>query len=179
MTYVVEKSRKGELPQTVGLKESLLSTFSTVPEDIRIVKMWINVNELSGNEELPMLRSFEPSYYVLGNQIDTEISFKMKLHLKSFLRFLFKWEDKEYLKFCLKIAIPQDLANSNNFRLFLKIYNQKYTPDTRVIDHLGPCFLYDLRQLHEIGGHELVRAFFRYDGQNFIYMTRAPETQAI
>ena len=67
MTYVVEKSRKGELPQTTGLKESLLSTFSPVPEDIRIVKMWINVNELSGNEELPMLRSFEPSYYVLGN----------------------------------------------------------------------------------------------------------------
>jgi len=74
MTFEYPKSRKGELPPTASVKESLISNYSTVPKDARIVKTWINVNELSGNEELPMLKSFEPGYFVLGNRIDVEIA---------------------------------------------------------------------------------------------------------
>lgn len=125
-----------------------------------------------------MLLSFEPGYFVLGNRIDVEIAQFMRNHIKGYLLNLFTWDDHEYLKFCLKIAIPQDLANEDHFVMILKSYNQKYKPDTRSIDHLGLCNLYDLRQLHEIDGHALVRALFRHDGLNFMYLTRAPETQA-
>jgi hypothetical protein len=110
MQFVEVKSRKGELPQLSGLKESLSYTFSPVPEDTRITKIWINVNDLSGNEELHELNSFEPGHIVLGNQINTEISMMIRKHIKGldWLRKLFTWPDSEYMKFCLKIAIPQD-----------------------------------------------------------------------
>jgi hypothetical protein len=74
MTFEYPKSRKGELPPTDDIKETMISSILPVPKDTRIVKTWINVNELSGNEELPMLKSFEPGYFVLENRIDVEIA---------------------------------------------------------------------------------------------------------
>ena len=175
---VYRESRKGEQPQTFGLKESLLFHDSPVPKEERVVKIWINVNGLSGNPELPMLKSFEPAYFTLENEINLGISMIFHNHIKDSMRDLLTWQDSEYLKFCLKLALPQDTAFLGN-NPTLKPFRQKYGEDARHIDYLGPCFLYDLRQLHAFGGHEFVRKLFRNDGQNFMYLTRASEAPKI
>ena len=126
---------------------------------------------LRGNQVPLEKRDFQPAYYVISNSIEMEIAQQMNFHMKDgFHKDAFLWmvTEDEHLKYTLKIALYEGSKNKAMVSEAMRMSGIK--TQIREMLGLGSFHLYDLRDVYRIGQKDLVRACFRNDSLNFLFM---------